>query len=77
MYLISLLPKRVYGECTSIMKVAWFAVYYIFGNLLVAVQKRALGDSGDIGLVYIIGAPQPELLPKNILSRTANFWLTE
>ena len=39
---ISLLPKpaiRVYRECTSIVKVAWFAVY-IFGNLLVVVQKK-------------------------------------
>ena len=35
MYAISLLPEpviRVYRECTSIGKVAWFAVY-IFGNL--------------------------------------------
>ena len=40
---------------------------------LVFVQKRALGGSGDIGVVYIIGAPHPELLPKMLLSRTANF----
>ena len=42
MYSISLLPKpaiRVYRECTSIVKVAWFAAY-IFGNLLVAVQIK-------------------------------------
>ena len=68
MYSISLLPKPaipVYRECTSIVKVAWFAVY-IFGNLLVVVQKTALGGSGNIGVVYIIGAPHPELLPKKI-----------
>ena len=49
MYSISLLPKpaiQVYRECTSIVQVAWFAVY-ILGNLLV-VKKRALGGYGDI-----------------------------
>ena len=40
---------------------------------LVVVQKRTLGGSGDIGVVFIIGAPHPELLPNYILSRTANF----
>ena len=39
MYSISLLPKpaiRVYRECTSIVKVALFAVYFIFVNLLLS-----------------------------------------
>ena len=36
-------------------------------------KKRALGGSGDIGVVYIIGALHPELLPKKVLSRTAIF----
>ena len=40
---------------------------------LVFVQKRALGGSGEFGVVYIIGAPIPELLPKIFLSKTAYF----
>ena len=75
MYSISLLPKpaiRVYRECTNIGKVAWFAGY-IFGNLLVVVQKRAIDGFGDIGVVYIIGAPHPELLPKNIFQEPLIF----
>ena len=66
MYSISLLSKpakRVYRECTSIVKVAWFAVY-ILSNLLV-VQKKGSGGSGDIGVVYIIGAPHPDSPKKN------------
>ena len=42
MFSISLLPRpviRVYRECNSVGKVAWFVVY-IFGNLLVVVQKK-------------------------------------
>ena len=60
MYTISPFFQNLPYECTIIVKVAWFAVY-ISGNLLV-VQIKALGGSGDIGVVNIIGAPHPELL---------------
>ena len=36
---------------------------YIFS---VTYKKRALGGSSDIGVVYIIGAPHPEPLPKTL-----------
>ena len=41
--------------------------------LSISGKKRALGGSGDIGVEYIIGAPHHELLPKKVLTRTANF----
>ena len=69
MYSISLLPKPailVYGRLRDLQYI--FSVTY---KLL--SKKRALGGSCDIGVVYIIGAPHPELLPKKVLSRTANF----
>ena len=33
----------------------------------------ALGGSGDIGVVYIIGAPHPELLPKTFCQKPPIF----
>ena len=33
----------------------------------------AQGGSGDIGVVYIIGAPHPELLPKKFCQETPIF----
>ena len=40
---------------------------------LVFDQKRALGCSGDIGVVYIIGASHPELLPKFLFVKNRQF----
>ena len=42
--------------------------YIIDGN-----SERALGGSGDIGVVYIIGAPHPELLPKTFCQKPLIF----